>query len=104
MFYHAMLAGGTSLVKAKLMYYAVLVGGPRWKLVHETNHEPRAFPKRGDTDRYVVESWQIEWDQDLASEHLARIESENLSIADIESLADRAFSGVEPVDVRRIKK
>jgi len=37
MFYNACITGGTSTVKAKLMYAAVYSGGPRWKIYTQKN-------------------------------------------------------------------
>lgn len=33
MFYNACITGGTAIIKAKVMYSAVYVGGPRWDIV-----------------------------------------------------------------------
>lgn len=102
MFFHAMIAEGTAIAKAKIMYYAVLVGGPRWKAVRVTNHEPRAFSRPGDIDRNEVRPWTIAYDEPLAREHMRRIESEELTLQQIEELANGAFRGVEPPAVVRI--
>ena len=102
MFYDAMLDSDTPRVKAKVMYYAVLVGGPRWKSVHHTNHEPRAFSKPGDIDYEVIEDWGISFNQQLADSHVRTIEEQDLSLAEIEALATQAFKGTEPPNRRRI--
>lgn len=96
MFYYAMLAGGTPVKKAKLMYYAVFVGGPRWKQVYYTNHPPRAVPKPGDVDYYKTESWSIALDERRANEDIAWIDNTEPSLEDIEKRAAQTFKGTEP--------
>lgn len=39
MFYHAMVAGGVSVLEAKVLYGTVYAGGPRWKVVVTKNLE-----------------------------------------------------------------
>ena len=101
MFYNAMLAGGTSPAQARVMYYGVRVGGPRWKTVLYTNHPPRAFPQPGDRDEYRATSWVPSFDKAETDADIARLEREELSLDEIDALADNASSGVEPNDVIR---
>jgi len=96
MFYEAMLAAGTPKVKAKVMYYAVLVGGPRWEKVIYKNHPPRAFPRPGDTDEPKIEPWTISYDEQLAKVHREKIEATDPSLDEIERLASLAFEGKAP--------
>jgi len=99
MFYYGMLAGGTPATKAKVMYYAVLVGGPRWKTVLYTNHEPRAFPKPGDVDETKVVPFAVEFDQRKTEEDAKWIEHNNPSLEDIEMRAKQASRSIdEPRD------
>lgn len=102
MFYDAMIDSGTNPRKAKVMYYAVLVGGPRWKYVHYTNHEPRAFSKPGDIDYEELEQWSILYDEQLAAEHVQALQTEDFTLEEIEALASRAFAGTEPPNSVRI--
>jgi len=95
MFYDAMLAGGTPRKQAKVMYYAVYVGGPRWETVVYKNHPPRAFPKPGDKDEVKLDNWDISFNEAVAQRDIQTID-ENTSLEDIEALADRAFSGRKP--------
>jgi hypothetical protein len=102
MFYEAMLAAGTPKAKAKAMFYAVYVGGPRWQDVLVTNHEPRAFPKPGDIDRTETRYWSVSFNESLARKHFQEIESSDLSLEQIENLANQAFDGTPPSAVIRI--
>lgn len=101
MFYDGMLAAGTDPIKAKIMYYAVLVGGPRWKQVTYSNHPPRMVAGPGDTDieKTVVYSGRI--DDQLAQQTIERIERQNLSVDQIETMAAAQFAGEVPPDVVR---
>jgi hypothetical protein len=97
MFYYAMLASETPIVKAKVMYYAVLVGGPRWTVVeyfrastsgvHEAHRDP-AFRR--------PENWAISFDSEQATSDANYIEAMNPSLEEIEELAAGSFTGTEP--------
>lgn len=100
-FYQGMLAAGTDPVKAKIMYFAVLLGGPRWKTVTYSNHPPRMFPKPGDIDRKEVVSYSGAVDEELAKDAIQKIEKTPLSLDEIEHLAERNFRGSEPPDTVR---
>lgn len=102
MFYYGMLARGTLPGKAKAMYYAVRVGGPRWKQVLYTNHPPRAFPKPGDIDEYRIEPWQVAFNEATAKQTMVEIEAMGPSLEEIERLADIAFTGREPPNEVRL--
>jgi len=62
MFYEASIAGGTTKTKAKIMYLAILMGGPRWdldivgkeKMIGETR-----FPSFNAADYDELEKWII---------------------------------------------
>ena len=104
MFYDGMLAAGTATVKAKVMYYAVLVGGPRWKEVLYTNHAPRAFAKPGDIDEMRLVPWNVDFNEMTAKQDAEWIEGNNPSLEEIEARANSAFSGSEPKDRIRIDR
>ena len=44
MFYYACLAGGVSKINAKVLYEAVLIGGPDWKTINATIAPQGGFP------------------------------------------------------------
>lgn len=96
MFYYGMLAAGTDELKAKIMYFAVLVGGPRWKVVKYSNHPPRLVPKKGDIDYEKLTEWSGAVTEAEATAFIEKIELEQPSVEQIEVLANEAFSGAEP--------
>ena len=100
MFYNAMRASGTDETKAKMMYYAVYLGGPRWKPVHHTNHEPRAFSKPGDIDRIVIEEWKPNYDDALAKETIKKLDLSAMTLSEIEEVANSLLSEDEPPSMR----
>jgi hypothetical protein len=104
MFYFAMLAGGTSSIKAKSMYYAVLIGGPRWTNVYYTNHDMGAVPGPNDKDYYKMTPWEINMDKSRADQDLAWIENNDPSLEAIEQRAADTFRGTAPPDTVRLDK
>lgn len=58
MFYEALLASGISTLKARTMYYAVLVGGPRWKnLVAGEDCGPNCLKNRFEAGTATGDDW-----------------------------------------------
>ncbi|TNC82812.1 MAG: hypothetical protein C9356_02790 [Oleiphilus sp.] len=100
MFYNAMRASGTDEAKAKMMYYAVYLGGPRWKRVHHTNHEPRAFSKPGDIDRIVIEEWKPTYDAEKAKETISKLDLSTMTLSEIKKVANSLLSEEEPPSMR----
>lgn len=81
MFYHASLASGVSLIKSKVMYSAVYVGGPRWeKEVHEIHKVI------GPSIRWVTyNTWEPKYDNKKFEDISKWIEENNPSIEEIET-------------------
>lgn len=49
MFHDALVALGVGAFKAKLMYYAVYVGGPKWEVAPESGSTSACDPSKGET-------------------------------------------------------
>jgi hypothetical protein len=100
-FYDAMIAGGTSPVKAKIMYFAVYRFGPKW-VVDKTVPCPVGFRCDAQNSsslqvtlqaRPVANTGEM---QDAAK----KIELEDPSVSDIEEMADKQlFSHASRLDV-----
>ena len=56
MFYDALLVSGTNSVKAKIMYAAVYLGGPRWKEVRSPKARRHAETGGGEADTRLAEN------------------------------------------------
>lgn len=94
MFYEAMLAGGVSTAKAKIMYYAVYRFGPRWK-VGEEAPEQTEMAARPLSDRQVEE---FALDAEAIYLHLLNLD-EIEALADARSSVDETLEGLEGPDV-----
>jgi hypothetical protein len=81
MFYDAMLCTGVSASRARVMYYAVLVGGPRWSEAAGPARESGGAPSATRVALSPVD------EQALAND-LAFVESHPLSLEQIEELAE----------------
>ena len=101
-FYDGMIASGVGAVQAKLMYYAVLWGGPRWeeRVSLNTNRSTSdAFGIAPSAPRMATEVVALDSpgggtsvaEQEAAAQRLqAMIEAQDLSLDAIEGLAEQA--------------
>ncbi len=90
-FYDAMLTGGVSTIKAKLMYYAVLRFNDRWErqtYIKDCGTKINCYPiLEGEEPPVSYSRISIPYDENDLKNAEQRIETENLSIKDIEKLA-----------------
>jgi hypothetical protein len=96
MFYDALLALGVPMVKAKIMYAAVYLGGPKWtSLVLGESCGPNCVFDASGTSESPMPSITLFRDDDYGSASFLRVlsdvetrlaEQENLSLADIEAI------------------
>ncbi|WP_066650080.1 MULTISPECIES: DUF1353 domain-containing protein [Sphingomonas] len=105
-FYDGMIASGVGAVQAKLMYYAVLWGGPRWeeRVSLNTNLSTSdAFGIAPSAPRMATEVVALDSpgggtsiaEQEAAAQRLqAMIEAQDLSLDAIEGLAEQAHPGL----------
>ncbi|MDL2141694.1 DUF1353 domain-containing protein [Flavobacterium tructae] len=88
MFYNACITGGVTEIKAKLMYGAVLAGGPRWEI--------NSDKKIGNKSKYI--SIKVTTAQDKF-EGIARwIEQKN---PEIQKIADTLNTVVQEIDIAK---
>lgn len=85
-FYYGMRANGVKTVKAKFMYWAVVFGGPDWKIL--TARKTINLEEYGEFERAIA--------LDIAEQTLRKIEKEpSITLKELNSLADiqgRGFS------------
>ena len=95
MFYHACLAGGVSRTKAKVMYWAVYVGGPRWKTVSFMSPSHGRYP--ASVEEKTLVSWTPQYDGESPEDVARWIEENDPSLSEIEAKAGPFLYG-EPQD------
>ncbi len=104
MFYHAMLTSNVATRQAKILYFGVLLGGPRWtkQAMHNTQLAASSTDKPlGSPLRCVA--LPIEYQQpDVDEDTFARLSTEltSMPLADIEAKADadRASLVMSPIE------
>lgn len=84
-FYDAMVRSGTSPKRAQLMYFAVYRFGPRW-----TEGKVQCYYACADGGKVAIQITP-DFDQQEFADGRKRIETERLSVEDIEKMADEGF-------------
>jgi hypothetical protein len=93
MFYHACIAGGVDRTKSKVMYYAVLWGGPRWEIKKRSG-----FFR---TKTTIKEIDPVELTEDQLSEIEDWVEETDPSLEEIEEKATEQINAEESRTSRR---
>ena len=106
MFYFASLTGGVSEVKAKVMYAAVYVGGPRWEtkvitIQPQTHRSSRSTDEAGSSPRHRTGQTQkikvnvrTEFDERKMEEEIKWIEETNPDLSQIEEKLEKMVNEV----------
>jgi hypothetical protein len=96
MFYEACRCGGLDELQAKVLYWAVYHGGPRWNVVQEVREESRTTPdgRRVTIARAVTRALPIEPPKPPSEGDLKRVQeiirSRNPSLDDLKKLEPRS--------------
>ena len=102
MFYFACLAGGVSEVKAKIMYAAVYVGGPRWE-TRTITVQPQSNRTSRSTDEVDLSPRQTrkikvdittKFDESVLEQELKWIEETNPELSQIEEKLEKMVNEV----------
>lgn len=82
MFLEASLASGVEIIKAKLMYLAIMTGGPRWE---------KDKVRINGVNTEVIRDIKVMMNKDAFDKIEKQIRSNNLSIKDINKMVDDNF-------------